>query len=696
MKITLIRQDNGSGKETLSVCEAGTLFDKMKTETKAGHITALRGIIPLLEGTHARYEHIDKLPYIYSAVEYTRTKEGERKMKQYNGLVQLEVSRLASGSEVEFVKRQAALLPQTFATFGGSSGRSVKIWVRFALPDDGGLPTKEAEAELFHVHAYWLAVKCYQPMLPFDIDLKEPVLAQRCRMTLDESPYYNPDAVPFCLEQPLTMPGEETFRQRKLGEKNPLLRLQPGYESAQTFTKIYEAALNRALQEMEDWKRGDDLQPLLVRLAEHCFKAGLPEEEAIRQTMIHYYREEEEQVIRSILHNLYQECKGFGKKSSISKEQETAFLLEEFMKRRYEFRYNTVQDDLEYRQRDSVHFCFKPVDKRVRNSIAINALKEGISAWDRDVDRFLNSECVPLYNPVEEYLYETGRWDGKDRIRALAGLVPCDNPHWQELFYRWFLSMVAHWRGVDRQHGNNTSPLLVGSQGYRKSTFCRIILPPELRFGYTDSIDFKSKQEAERYLGRFFLINIDEFDQVSARHQGFLKHLLQKPVVNVRKPHATQVESVKRYASFIATSNHTDLLGDPSGSRRFICIEVKGMIDNAQPIDYLQLYAQAVAALNNNERYWLTHEEEVSQMQANEAFQQRPLFEDLFFQYYRPASHKEEGLKISAGEIYLSLQKKSGVKLPMSNVSVFGRFLKKIGLKTQLASRGRLYLVVEK
>ena len=157
---------------------------------------------------------------------------------------------------------------------------------------------------------------------------------------------------------------------------------------------------------MENWKRGDDLQSLLVRLAEHCFKAGIPEEEAIRQTMIHYYREEEEQVIRSILHNLYQECKGFGKKSSISKEQETAFLLEEFMKRRYEFRYNTVLDDLEYRQRDSVHFCFKPVDKRVRNSIAINALKEGISAWDRDVDRFLNSECVPLYNPVEEYLYE--------------------------------------------------------------------------------------------------------------------------------------------------------------------------------------------------------------------------------------------------------------------------------------------------
>jgi len=29
MKITLIRQDSGSGKEALSICEAGTLFNKM-------------------------------------------------------------------------------------------------------------------------------------------------------------------------------------------------------------------------------------------------------------------------------------------------------------------------------------------------------------------------------------------------------------------------------------------------------------------------------------------------------------------------------------------------------------------------------------------------------------------------------------------------------------------------------------------
>lgn len=302
---------------------------------------------------------------------------------------------------------------------------------------------------------------------------------------------------------------------------NSLERLSPGYEAAGTFLLMYESALAHAFREMEDWQRVDDLQPLFVRLAEHCCKAGISEEEAVRQTIIHYYREADEHFIRLTLHNLYQECKGFGKKNYLGREQETAFLLEEFMKRRYEFRYNTVLDDLEYRQRDSIHFYFKPVDKRVRNSISISALKEGINAWDRDVDRFLNSEYVPLYNPVEEYLYDTGRWDGKDRIRALTDLVPCNNPHWRELFYRWFLSMVAHWQGVGRQHGNSTSPLLVGAQGYRKSTFCRILLPPELRFGYADSLDFKSRQEAERYLGRFFLINIDEFEQITPLEQLF-------------------------------------------------------------------------------------------------------------------------------------------------------------------------------
>lgn len=541
MKITLIREERESGKEAVSTQETNMLMEKLKTENKTGYITELRSIIPHLKGTNARYEHIDRLPRLYPAVEMTRTKAGEHRIKTYNGLVLLEVNNLAGVAEAELVKQQAALLS---------------------------------------------------------------------------------------------------------------------------------------------------------RLAEHCFKAGIPEEEAVRQTLMHYYREADEPLVRLTLHNLYGELKGFGTRSSLNKDQETAFRLEEFMKRRYEFRYNTVLGDLEYRQRDSIHFYFQPADQRVRSSIAMKALKEGVRVWDRDITRFLSSDHVPLYNPIEEYLYNTGRWDGKDRIRALADLVPCHNPHWRELFYRWFLGMVAHWRGIDKQHGNNTSPLLVGPQGYRKSTFCRILLPPELRFGYTDSIDFKSKQEAERSLGRFFLINIDEFDQINANQQGFLKHLLQKPVANLRKPYGSTIQEMRRYASFIGTSNLKDLLTDPSGSRRFICIEVTGPIQTNVTINYRQLYAQAMHDIMKGERYWLDDTDEAIVKEYNREFERVDPLEELFLCHFRGAEESEEGEWLTAMQIFNDLQQKTRDKLAINRIAAFGRTLRKLDILNKKSNRGTLYHLV--
>lgn len=126
MKLTLIRTARETGKETFSTWPSDTLMEKMKTENKAGHISALRSLIPHITGSNGHYPCIDKLPRICPAAEYARSKEGERYLKTYNGLVQIEVNHLANAVEVEQVKHQAALLPQTFAAFCGSSGRSVK------------------------------------------------------------------------------------------------------------------------------------------------------------------------------------------------------------------------------------------------------------------------------------------------------------------------------------------------------------------------------------------------------------------------------------------------------------------------------------------------------------------------------------------------------------------------------------------
>ena len=85
------------------------------------------------------------------------------------------------------------------------------------------------------------------------------------------------------------------------------------------------------------------------------------------------------------------------------------------------------------------------------NSIAQNAQKEGLQLWDRDVRRYVLSDRLKDYSPIEDYLSALPKWDGIERIRPLAARVKCDNPRWEQLFYTWFLSMVTHWQGRDKQ-----------------------------------------------------------------------------------------------------------------------------------------------------------------------------------------------------------------------------------------------------
>ncbi len=339
---------------------------------------------------------------------------------------------------------------------------------------------------------------------------------------------------------------------------------------------------------------------------------------------------------------------------------------------------------------------FKPLTERVLNSIALEGLKEGINLWDKDVKRWINSTHVPPYAPVEEYLRRLPVWDGKERIREMAMRVPCTNLRWPLFFYRWFLSMVAHWSRRINTYANSTSPLLVGSQGTGKSTFCRNLLPPELREYYTDSIDFSRKRDAELFLNRFALINIDEFDQITPTQQAFLKHILQKPIVNTRKPNQAIVTELRRYASFIATSNHADLLTDTSGSRRFIGIVLTGKIDNQSPINYSQLYSQAMHALSQGERYWFNTTEEAQLAESNRELEKPELLEELFLHYYLPALPDETGEELTPMEILTRIRSKSRIVLPPGKLTYFGRILRKLGIRSKKVTRGTVYFVKER
>ncbi len=195
-------------------------------------------------------------------------------------------------------------------------------------------------------------------------------------------------------------------------------------------------------------------------------------------------------------------------KSALSKTTETMLAMETFLDGKYDFRYNRLTEETEYRRRDVSRGKFNPLDQRALNSFCIEARKEGIDCWDRDISRYVYSKNVVEYHPFQLFLNELPEWDGVERVEALAARVSA-SPLWVKSFRRWMLGMVAQWLQMDQLHANSVAPLLVSRrQGRQKSTFCKLLLPEVLQHYYTDSFDVSMQSGAERKLSLGWNANI--------------------------------------------------------------------------------------------------------------------------------------------------------------------------------------------
>jgi len=370
--------------------------------------------------------------------------------------------------------------------------------------------------------------------------------------------------------------------------------------------------------------------------------------------------------------------------------------LIQMLQERYAFRMNTVMGYPEYRSKEKWHIGWQPVDERAHNSLAMEARLAGLDVWDRDINRYLKSNMVQTYNPIDEYLWQlSGKWDGTDHIGRLARTVPTRNEHWPRWFRIWFLGMVAQWRGMTHRYGNALAPLLISRQGYNKSTFCKSLIPIDLQWGYCDNLVLSEKKAVLQAMSQFLLINLDEFNQISPRVQeGFLKNLIQLASVKVKRPYGKHVEEFPRLASFIATANVTDILTDPTGNRRFIGIELTGPIDTSYRINYYQLYAQAMALLDQGEPYWLDEEQTRLVMESNLQFQRRSAVELYFFECFAIPDTFNDGEWMSPTAIYQHLRKVAGSAIGNVGIVTFGRFLSNIdGLQRRRIRSGNQYLL---
>ena len=312
---------------------------------------------------------------------------------------------------------------------------------------------------------------------------------------------------------------------------------------------------------------------------------------------------------------------------AVATSQEGALVVELFLNENYRFRRNLLNGKVEFMTLpEGEGTNWRPLTQEALNSILLRAEREHIvekGSPSAHIKMYVQSEEVPEFNPVLEFLNNLPQWDGKNHVADVFSRLPGISTEQHHFLAIWIRSMVAHWLQMDMLHGNECVPTLIGDQGCGKTTFVRRLLPPQLRQYYLDHLNLSNKFDKEMALTNNMLVNLDELDAIRPSQHAALKQTLSKSKVNGRPIFGRAQEDRLRFASFVATTNNPHPLTDPTGSRRYICLEIPEgqLIDNEGDVDYGQLYAQVLYELREVKApYWFNNLEVKRIQQLNQNF----------------------------------------------------------------------------
>lgn len=376
--------------------------------------------------------------------------------------------------------------------------------------------------------------------------------------------------------------------------------------------------------------------------------------------------------------------------------------VEMFIEEHYQLRRNVLSGMVEYKKSGEDDDKYVRLTTEEINTIIIKAKREleGEKHVKEDIKAYLSSSIPPVYNPVKEWLGSLPVWDGKDYVEPFINRIPGLTDEHVYLMKIWLRSVVAHWMGIDHEHGNETVPMLIGAQGCGKSTYCVRLLPEHLRQYYLDHFNLANKFDKEMALSGCLLICLDEVDQYKASQMAELKQALSKVKVTSRKIYGRTIDERERTASFIATTNNRHPLVDLTGSRRYITLEIaKGKkIDNASAINYDQLYAQLLhEVMVEHKRYWFTEEETIRLQELNAPYQQTDDLELMIDHFYRKPDRNEKGESLTSLDIRKKLQKEFPNVPSTAFTSIkIGKALKEMKVSKVKSRRGVSYALISR
>jgi hypothetical protein len=216
-------------------------------------------------------------------------------------------------------------------------------------------------------------------------------------------------------------------------------------------------------------------------------------------------------------------------------------------------------------------------------------------------------------DPVVDYLRSL-HWDGEERashwLERAAGAA--DSPLTQA--YSWKFLVQAAARALRPGCKVDTVLVLVGPQGVGKSSLFAALVGEDW-FNDTD-LEMHSKDRFMQ-LHSSWVHEVAEFASFKRAGRDRLKSFISSRSDRFRHPWGILVEEVKRRCVMVATTNETEFLADPTGSRRFWPVRTTRVDLEWVRANRDQLWAEAVALFDAEEQWWLAPDHDA--LRAEEA-----------------------------------------------------------------------------
>jgi hypothetical protein len=247
------------------------------------------------------------------------------------------------------------------------------------------------------------------------------------------------------------------------------------------------------------------------------------------------------------------------------------------------------------------------------------------------------------YHPVRDYL-DALRWDGQDRLSTwlIDYLGAEDTAYTRAVGRAWLISAVAR----VMKPGAKVDHMLVieGEQGITKSSVFEVLAGE----WFDDSMprDVGHKDSMEHLKGKW-IVEMAELSSVKYNEVEELKSFLTKRIDRYRPSYGRNEIEWARQCVFAGTTNESTYLKDHTGNRRFwpvACpwVDLEGLRRWRD-----QLWAQAVVAYRNGERWWLDKETEELAREAQDARRPEDPWEPAVLHYLR----QRQGDSVTTAEV---------------------------------------------